>query len=116
MDICEPHRKHLFCCQECVFIGPLPSNGSTWHDISIIYFEVFTAVTAEMVVFWFVTLAVLKADADVSEEHVSRTFGVEVCIAVPMAMTALRRHAGSSEQIATYSKTPAFSFLVSSLR
>jgi hypothetical protein len=21
------HRKHHFCCQECVFIGPLPSNG-----------------------------------------------------------------------------------------
>jgi hypothetical protein len=27
MDICEPHRKHLFWCQECVFIGLLPGNG-----------------------------------------------------------------------------------------
>jgi hypothetical protein len=26
MDICEPHRKQLFCCQECVFIGPLPKQ------------------------------------------------------------------------------------------
>jgi hypothetical protein len=26
MDKCEPHRKHLFCCQQWVFIGPLPSN------------------------------------------------------------------------------------------
>jgi hypothetical protein len=31
MDICEPHRKHFFCCQKCVFIGPLPSSGSTCH-------------------------------------------------------------------------------------
>jgi hypothetical protein len=21
------HRKNRFCCQECIFIGPLPSNG-----------------------------------------------------------------------------------------
>jgi hypothetical protein len=21
------HRKHRFCCQECVFNGPLPSKG-----------------------------------------------------------------------------------------
>jgi hypothetical protein len=27
MCICEQHRKHLVCYQECVFIGPLPSNG-----------------------------------------------------------------------------------------
>jgi hypothetical protein len=33
MDICEPHRKHFFCCQECIFIGPLPNNGSTCHRI-----------------------------------------------------------------------------------
>jgi hypothetical protein len=33
MGICELYRKHLFCCQECVFIGPLPSNGSTFHNI-----------------------------------------------------------------------------------
>jgi hypothetical protein len=27
MDICEPHRKHVFHSQECMFIGRLPSNG-----------------------------------------------------------------------------------------
>jgi hypothetical protein len=26
MNICEPHRTHLFPCQECVFISPPPSN------------------------------------------------------------------------------------------
>jgi hypothetical protein len=34
MDICEPHRKHFFSCQECIFIGSLPNNGSTCHRIS----------------------------------------------------------------------------------
>jgi hypothetical protein len=34
MDICELHRKHLFFCQECVFIGPLTSYGSTCHNIT----------------------------------------------------------------------------------
>jgi hypothetical protein len=33
MDIYESHRKCLFCCQECLFIGPLPSNRSTCHNI-----------------------------------------------------------------------------------
>jgi hypothetical protein len=33
MDICAPRRQHLFCCQECVFFGQLPSNGSTCHNI-----------------------------------------------------------------------------------
>jgi hypothetical protein len=35
IDICEPHRKHLFCCQECLFIGPLPSNRPTCHNIIV---------------------------------------------------------------------------------
>jgi hypothetical protein len=33
MDICEPHRKHLFCYQAFMFIGPLPSSVSTWHTM-----------------------------------------------------------------------------------
>jgi hypothetical protein len=32
-NICVPHRKHLLCCQECVFIGLLRSNESTCHII-----------------------------------------------------------------------------------
>jgi hypothetical protein len=36
MDIWEPQRKHLFCCQECVFIDPLPCNGSTCHIIDML--------------------------------------------------------------------------------
>jgi hypothetical protein len=37
MDMCEPHGKHLFCCQKCVLIGPLPSNGSTFHNLIYTY-------------------------------------------------------------------------------
>jgi hypothetical protein len=38
------------------------------YNISIIRFEVLTVVNSEIVIFWYVTLAVLKVDADVSEE------------------------------------------------
>jgi hypothetical protein len=37
MDTYEPHRKHLFCCQEYVFIGPLPSNRSTLTLLSSVF-------------------------------------------------------------------------------
>lgn len=58
-------------------------------DSPIICFEVFMAVTAQSVVFWFEMLTILKTDNDLSKEHVFHTFGVEVCAAVPVAMTAL---------------------------
>jgi hypothetical protein len=34
MDICELYRKHLFFCQKCVFIGPLPSNRYICYNIN----------------------------------------------------------------------------------
>jgi hypothetical protein len=45
MDICEPHRKHLLCCQECVFIGLLSSNGSTCHNMCCVPWKRETSFT-----------------------------------------------------------------------
>jgi hypothetical protein len=46
VDICEPQTKYLLCCQECVFIGPLPNNGSTCHNIfkKVFFFNIYNEV------------------------------------------------------------------------
>jgi hypothetical protein len=39
----EPQKTVLLYCQKCVFIGPLPSNGSTCHNIHM-FQEAFLAL------------------------------------------------------------------------
>jgi hypothetical protein len=45
----RPHRKHRFCCQECVFIGPLPSSGCPLLSRIVVYITQQRAVYQESI-------------------------------------------------------------------
>jgi hypothetical protein len=47
IDVCEPDRKYIFYCQECVFIGPLLINGSTCHNIFMLYMHVYLSMAIQ---------------------------------------------------------------------